>query len=341
MKRTIIYVFGPKRLYEKYLNGYLISQEEGGWLKIGMTSACENVDKWEAALRRANQEQHTGVPEVCKLYQVYEYPELPGKPDDKVRQYLTDDLYEVRSSKKDNLEIEDRDIKAGREFVYNLSQKHVKNAIGMFERDLLMGMYQKDEFDELMNCLKRNQEDLDNEDSDGCDSSESSSFSNPSSTDSEWNIWNRVLERIKKKISTTNLRTRNDSQPLTFNSKHPDFSYYVAYNKKRAISYVEFRISKGEEGFNKLSELIANNPSVKKNFSASTIRRGTRNPEKWSFFVSDTLEGKTEDNIVDWYSDTILKLYETFESCEIPENTEDCSNKADSCANVDGDTPNN
>lgn len=38
MKRTIIYVFGPKRLSAKYYENKEIRQEEGGWLKIGQTS---------------------------------------------------------------------------------------------------------------------------------------------------------------------------------------------------------------------------------------------------------------------------------------------------------------
>lgn len=46
MKRTIIYVFGPKRLSPLYFSNTELSQQEGGWLKIGQTSEeNDNIDK--------------------------------------------------------------------------------------------------------------------------------------------------------------------------------------------------------------------------------------------------------------------------------------------------------
>lgn len=50
MKRTIIYVFGPKRLSKKYYSNGEMILEEGGWLKIGKTSdEYINANKWDIA----------------------------------------------------------------------------------------------------------------------------------------------------------------------------------------------------------------------------------------------------------------------------------------------------
>ena len=68
MKRTIIYIFGPKRLSAKYYENKEIRREEGGWLKIGQTSEENDaVDKRESALRRIKTEVRTGIPEECKV----------------------------------------------------------------------------------------------------------------------------------------------------------------------------------------------------------------------------------------------------------------------------------
>ena len=47
MKRTIIYVFDPKRLGAKYFANEEMTQQKGGWLKIGQTSETDDQkDKW-------------------------------------------------------------------------------------------------------------------------------------------------------------------------------------------------------------------------------------------------------------------------------------------------------
>lgn len=42
MKRTIIYVFGPKRLFSQYFSNTELNQQDGGWLKIGQTSETDD-----------------------------------------------------------------------------------------------------------------------------------------------------------------------------------------------------------------------------------------------------------------------------------------------------------
>ena len=57
MKRTLIYVFGPKRLFSQYFSNTELKQQDGGWLKIGQTSETDDSkDKWECAMGRINQE---------------------------------------------------------------------------------------------------------------------------------------------------------------------------------------------------------------------------------------------------------------------------------------------
>ena len=119
MKRTIIYVFGPKRLSPQYSSNTELKLQEGGWLKIGQTSEeNDNIDKWESAMVRINQEVRTGIPEVCQLFEVFEYPEQTGNTDDAIRSLLTDDIYNLECSKVHNQNIDKYEIRAGREFVY-------------------------------------------------------------------------------------------------------------------------------------------------------------------------------------------------------------------------------
>lgn len=67
MNRKIIYVFGPLRLYEKYMNNEPLMREEGGWLKIGETGSVNDTEnKWDAAHRRVSVEPRTGIPEVSR-----------------------------------------------------------------------------------------------------------------------------------------------------------------------------------------------------------------------------------------------------------------------------------
>ncbi len=319
MKRTIIYVFGPKRLANDYFQGKVISLDNGGWLKIGQTQADDNEDKWNIALKRANQECRTGLPEVCRLYQVYEYPKRNTKEDDKVRRYLTTELYQINSSRKDNLNKEDDDIKAGREFVYNLSQKQVRNAFAMYERQLILEAYSKESedpklFKELMACVMKNNQD----DSETFDDSETSDDTPLSANGSEWTIWNKLIEKIGGSIKTVTLKKRNGSQPINIPSNHKDFSYYIAYNPKRGLGYVEYRII-AECGYDKLRTMLMNEV-VRQYFKPDelVIGQDNYNPNKNFFRISTPIEDMSEDELVEWYADTTMKLYNAFEMCEEP-----------------------
>lgn len=148
MKRTIIYVFGPKRLASLYFANKELEQKSGGWLKIGQTSSSDDgMDKRDVAINRINQETKTGIPEVCQLFDVFEYPEQQGNTDDKIRNILTDDIYNLECSRTHNKEIEKYEIKAGREFVYGVTRNQVFNAMAKFEHDLILSEYGNEGFD--------------------------------------------------------------------------------------------------------------------------------------------------------------------------------------------------
>ena len=86
MKRTIIYVFGPKRLAAKYFANDEMAQQEGGWLKIGQTSETDDQkDKWDCAMNRIKAETHTGIPEVCQLFDVFEVDQGTHESPDPIR----------------------------------------------------------------------------------------------------------------------------------------------------------------------------------------------------------------------------------------------------------------
>ena len=133
MKRTLIYVFGPKRLSSHYFSNTELKQEDGGWLKIGQTSETDDCkDMWDCAMERINQEVRTGIPEVCQLFDVFEYPEMSGNVDDRIRNLLTNDMYCLECSKLHNQSVEKYEIKAGREFVYGVTRSQIL-AQGTFE----------------------------------------------------------------------------------------------------------------------------------------------------------------------------------------------------------------
>ena len=103
MKRTIIYVFGPKRLSKQYHSNQTLPDNETGWLKIGMCKCHDdNMDAWDAAKNRINQESRTGLSETCELLDIFEYPDIQGKPDDDIRKLMTDDVYNLSNSKANN-----------------------------------------------------------------------------------------------------------------------------------------------------------------------------------------------------------------------------------------------
>lgn len=311
MKRTIIYVFGPKRLTPQYSSNTELKLQEGGWLKIGQTSEeNDNIDKWESAMARIYKEARTGIPEVCQLFEVFEYPEQPGRTDDIIRSLLTDDIYNLECSKVHNQNIDKHEIRAGREFVYGVTRSQVLNAIAKFERNLILDNYGKEGFDNLMQMIKDNNSgDSPLEINQDMDSSAEISTNEKS----EWcdNLWDSVVDKIKGTIGSSISNTKGRAY-IKFNSpSRKDFFYDCGYNVRYGITTVTITTLNGEEAKNQMDEFIAKN-DVLTQIPNLKLKQGAKQKKKWAWLITDTLN-KTDEELVNWFADTVLKFYNTFE----------------------------
>lgn len=314
MKRTIIYVFGPKRLSPQYSSNTELKLQEGGWLKIGQTSEeNDNIDKWESAMVRINQEVRTGIPEVCQLFEVFEYPEQTGKTDDTVRSLLTDDIYNLECSKVHNQNIDKYEIRAGHEFVYGVTRSQVLNAIAKFERNLILDNYGKEGFDNLMQMIKDNNSgDSPLEINQDMDSSAEISTNKKS----EWcdYLWNSVIDKIKSTIGSS-ISNPKGRPYINFNSpRRKDFFYDCGYSVRYGITTVTISTLNGEHAKKQMDEFIAKN-DVLTQLPNLKLKQGTKQKNKWAWLITDTLD-KTDDELVNWFADTILKFYSIFENIE-------------------------
>lgn len=313
MKRTIIYVFGPKRLSTQYFSNTELNQQDGGWLKIGQTSEeDDNIDKWDSAMKRIHGEARTGIPEVCQLFDAFEYPEQRGNTDDKIRSLLTSDIYNLESSISHNQDIVEKyEIKAGREFIYGVTRSQVLNAIVKFERNLILDSYGKDGFDNLMQMIKDNNnleplfelnQDDDSTDMTSCDKK------------AEWcdNLWNSVIDKISNTINA-NITNPKGRPYIYFNSpSRKGFFYDCEYSVRYGITSVFIGTLEGE-GAKTEMETFINTNDVLKLLPDLKLKQGTRNTDKWAWFVSETLDNKSDEEHASWFADTVLRFYKTFE----------------------------
>ena len=308
MKRTIIYVFGPKRLSAKYFANDEMAQKEGGWLKIGQTSEeDETKDKWDCAMSRVKVEARTGIPEVCQLYDVFEYPYKEGNNDDRLRYILAEDMYNLESSKMNNRELEKYEIKAGREFVYGVSRSQILNAFAKYERDLMLEYYNHDEFDFLMALIQKN------------NSVEEEPFvanihnDAPVTADSkaEWCdlLWDNVIEKLGLDVQITNPKGR---PYIYFRSpSRPQFNYVLGYSVRYCSTTVTIETYQGEIMKDELNRFIREN-DITSRIPNLKMNQGVKNKNKWAWSVSDIFDKPTEE-LVDWFVDTLLLFYNSFE----------------------------
>ena len=310
MERTIIYVFGPKRLSAKYFSNCIMDLNEGGWIKIGKTSENDcSKDKWEVALNRISQESKTGIPEVCQLYDAFEYPYKNGNIDDVIRSLLTDDIYKLENSKAHNQEIEKFEIKAGREFVYGVTRNQVLNAIAKFERNLILDNYGKDHFSDLMELVKRNnsQDEFPFEPNVDNDTTET----NDPRYDWCNRLWNKVISGIKGIIMEHINNPKGRPYIFFKSSKIPSLTYSIGYSIRYGMSSVGVEIFQGESGRKKIEDFILGN-GIDLSIPNLNVKQGAKNKDKWAWSVSDTIE-KSDEELVEWYIKTILLFYNEFE----------------------------
>ena len=141
---TVVYVFGPERCSEKYLNDELLLRDAGEWVKIGETQYHADIkdvteeSMKEVAMKRICNEPRTGIPDTSKLYDVFIFP-FRSHTDDRIRKRLCSDMFDILNSKQINREIKGNKelIKAGEEFVYNVTRSKIKYAVQSFDHELI------------------------------------------------------------------------------------------------------------------------------------------------------------------------------------------------------------
>lgn len=306
MKKTIIYVFGPRRLADIYFSDNKpMNLDFGGWLKIGQTATSDsNQDVRSCALNRIRQESKTGIPEVCQLFDIFEYPEISGNTDDRVRDILTDEVYKLDSSKKQNSDKEKyAEIKAGREFVYGVTRKQVLNAIARFERDIILHHYGKDAFDLLMECVKNNAKNLSRDDM------ESEGNGTENNETAQWTdgLWEDVKNRICSSSPQIGKISIPKGRPYFFinSAKYKDKLFYtIKYSIRKGMASVSVETDKGNAVKEEIESIISTKPENNELKEIKAIP-GVKSDKKWEWPLSTSIN-KSYDELVQWYVDTIL-----------------------------------
>lgn len=142
---TIVYVFGPEQCAKKYEEDLLLSRDAGEWVKIGETEFSANIEDLSSidfvmgkTMKRIHQESRTGIPVICKIYDVFIFPYQKGF-DHQVRRRLSSELYDLETSKKNNEQLEEGQyyIKAGVEFVYGVTRSKILYAVQSIDHELI------------------------------------------------------------------------------------------------------------------------------------------------------------------------------------------------------------
>ena len=316
MKRTIIYVFGPKRLASEYQNGNEapVSQEHTdvtNWLKIGLTTTEDDtLDKWDAAKNRIDQEARTGIPETCQILDVFEYPFLSGKPDDEVRRLMTEDVYKFANSKANNGLIENKyEIKAGQEFVYGASRSHVLAAIAKFERNLIIKTYKhsKDKLESFIQMIQSNMDDA-------ADEPEVEGTSNRvSQQDTKVfdSFYEKLMVAMPEYISERCNHTSGKNY-MTIRTNRPLCKwYYLAFSVKRGTTAVQLETYDGQKGKDSVEQFILDNDINSKLPQLEPARQG-KSEDKYSWDIHGEYKGN-EDMVINWFVETTKAMYDTFE----------------------------
>lgn len=314
MKRLIIYVLGPKRKEDDYNNNRQMTVESGGWLKIGLArTEDDSIDKWDIAKQRCDGTAKTGLCETCKLFDVFEYPDIPGNQDDVVRKILSDEIYELNTSRKNNEFVDDSqyEIKAGREFVYGASRKHIISAIAKFERDLMLDYFEKSEdsqkIRELVKMVRGNINGITDEIDE--DSPVSSIKERTKKIDA---FFEKVIEKLPSPIKENCTHSPGRTY-MHVKSKAKHQLYGASYSAQRGITRVTIEIFDGENGRNKIEQFIEDNNVRDKVPSLSMSQQGSKNKDKYFWMVQGVYAG-TDETVIQWFVDNIKAMYVAFEA---------------------------
>ena len=303
-KRTIIYVFGPKRLEQSYRDNIPFPNDYTGWLKIGLTtSESDTIDKWDVAIKRIKQESRTGLSEACVLFDVFEYPYLSGKADDDIRWKMTSGIvYNLPNSKANNKLIKNRyEIKAGQEFVYGASRNQILAAIAIFERELISKFRNTDTFDYLMDLLDRNTMDISDEQED-----KQPEKQQPLIDSFYEKLESSLPDNIKQKSNHT-----KGKNYLTILSGHK--GCFLTFNAKRGTTRVALETYDGGESVkDEVNQFILDNDIRTIIPLLREARQGVKNKKKYSWDIYGKYEGN-EDTVINWFVENLKTMFDLFE----------------------------
>ena len=132
---TIVYVFGPTRCKDAYLDDEILDRTKGEYVKIGKADfdgdlkECTEETVKKTAVNRCSQESKTGIPDWCDIYDTFIFPQTNGQDvDNIIRNLLCNDVYSLDNSKDERQKMKG-DIQPGKEFVYGVSRNHIKHAV--------------------------------------------------------------------------------------------------------------------------------------------------------------------------------------------------------------------
>ena len=173
---TLVYVFGPTRCKDLYLEGSILDRDNGEFVKIGKTDypgelcECNEESMKSLAIERCAQETKTGISDWCDIYDIFIFPQKDsGNVDDALRNLLCNDIYSLANSKDESKESKG-DIKPGKEYVYGVSRNHIKHAVESYCYQLIIHST-ADKLQEIQTICQLNSisEDDEEECEQGCD----------------------------------------------------------------------------------------------------------------------------------------------------------------------------
>ena len=95
---------------------------------------------------------------------------------------------------------------------------------------------------------------------------------------------------------------------------HEGFVYDCGYSIRYNTVTVSIYTTNGEKAKDYMQNFISNN-NVLSQLPNLKQRPGAKQDGKWIWLATDTLD-KTDEELVNWFVDTILKFYSIFENIE-------------------------
>ena len=171
-KYTIVYVYGPTRCKQSYMDDEVLNRDNGEFVKIGKTDFVGNLEDCteekmkNQAITRCNQTTRTGISDWCDIYDTFIFPQVKGKNvDDSIRNLLCNDVYSLDNSKSESNK---GDIEPGKEFVYGVSRNHIKHAVESYCFQLIIGADVAD-LDKIQTICEINSIAMESEDEEECE----------------------------------------------------------------------------------------------------------------------------------------------------------------------------